>query len=151
MSSAYFPPGLDVSCYVDYITILEDSFNQLNNPSCIIAGDFNLPKISWYSLQNEMSTFLPNEGVKASTFEIANVLYDCFKKIGLWQKNFFVNSSNNILDSSFTNLKNSNVSLPIDYLLNPDSYHPVLEFEFETNLTDNFKIKITFSILTTQI
>lgn len=83
--------------YEKHVEML-DRIDKNDNDSILVIGDFNLPKIKWYRMDEEDSFVFPYYYPNSLS---SDILSGYFSE-GLSQLNYLQNASNNILDLCFT-------------------------------------------------
>ena len=123
----------------EYINIVEDFFYTYKDFSFLLAGDFNLPRVTWnnssYSFNNDCTNL---------TKDCCNLVMNSFKKLNMNQFNNFVNYKNNILDLIFTNL-DIDISCCIDPVSVVDVAHPPLHLQVKMRNFNSLFSKLNFN------
>ncbi|XP_055381850.1 uncharacterized protein LOC129612327 [Condylostylus longicornis] len=137
----YIPPNSSCETYhnlveaVDYISSLANAEDDL-----IICGDFNLPHISWKSVdeENYMTPAYISSNAEAT-------LIDGFNSYDLQQISNTFNSSGRMLDLIFTsdwvNAFYSPIFTPLTKI---DNYHPPIGFSYNYDSPINSRPNISF-------
>ncbi|CAH4030604.1 unnamed protein product [Pieris brassicae] len=114
----YFPyPTKDIlECFCANATNVIQSLDAV-----VIAGDFNLPYISW-SRDENLDTVLPTN----YEYPLGYALVDFVNLNNLKQLNYVKNFNNRTLDLVFTNVANATLETPVDLLSKLDAHHPQL-------------------------
>ena len=125
ISAFYVPPSSDLSCYEEHICSLQECKLIFPNSHFIIVGDYNLPKSNWY-LNGNICQFYPSNDIPSYILDNINFLVNSMNSLDLYQRNYFHNFYNNLLDLCFSNC-DCNISLVLEEFISPDIAHPVLD------------------------
>jgi len=131
----YIPPGSRANIYLQhwqsltFVTSLLSSHDRI-----IVAGDFNLPMVSWH--KDDSQLYLQPIAESVPYFSVIND----FISLGLFQINFVKNANSKILDCVFVDnpdqfrlFRSPPLTLP------EDLHHPTLEINI--NIGDNTEKK----------
>lgn len=118
--SCYIPPNSTLDQFHNYCTVIENLNINYPDSILIVAGDFNLPNISWI---NSSSHSIIN-GSKCSK---ADLLQESVVLLELFQFNLIKNHYHNILDLVFSNRSDLIVSKSNFPIVKEDIFHPTLQ------------------------
>lgn len=121
----YVPPSSDISCYEEHICSLQECKLDFPNDNYIVLGDYNLPRITWKLNENQCQ-FCPNHDIPPYLLEIFNYLVNSMFSLNLFQRNYFQNFYDNVLDLCFSNCE-CKLSLVLEEFINPDIAHPAFD------------------------
>ena len=124
ISVVYIPPSADISQYDSYVKSVEDAWDSANCDLGMFFGDFNLPGVSWSSV-NQSLVYSGAVNNKSS------LIGDQFISMDFLQLNSIHNHSGSLLDLIFTNAHTASVEEAPDSLVPCDGYHPSLSFKFK--------------------
>ena len=126
----YLPPSSPTSIYEQCIKTLCEL--QTRNPNCefFVAGDFNLPKITW-TTNDQGSIFHPQP---SATSSISTIEY-----LNLYQINTIANCYNQYLDIIFSSFRDNTLENAIEPIVPIDLYHPALLVYLYLNASCNYK------------
>ncbi|KAG5865824.1 hypothetical protein JTB14_025059 [Gonioctena quinquepunctata] len=127
LCAVYICPGSSAETYQSFATKVHDLRRNNVNANFIIAGDFNLPQISW---SYDEHTLVPNYRYELRI----EVLLDEFAVMDFQQFNDVTNCSGKILDLVFSDDLSVGVEHAQLCLLSnhsSDPYHPAVEFKFD--------------------
>jgi len=124
IGAVYIPPASDINVYDIHFNAIDVLLNNNCHSKFLIFGDYNLPKISWQSVNGSIVA----SGARAGSLEsdvLAQLSY-----LNLMQFNLIYNRSGSLLDLIFSNVFDINVINDNHTLLPLDSmYHPALSVE----------------------
>ncbi|KAF0694325.1 Reverse transcriptase domain-containing protein, partial [Aphis craccivora] len=124
IGAVYIPPASDINVYDIHFNAIDVLLNNNYHSKFLIFGDYNLPNISWKSVNGSI---VPS-GARAGSLE-SNVLAH-LSYLNLMQFNLIYNRSGSLLDLIFSNVFDINVINENHTLLPLDSmYHPALSLE----------------------
>jgi len=124
IGAVYIPSAFNINVYDIHFNAIDVLLNNNCHSKFLIFGDYNLPNISWQTVNG---SFAPS-GARARSLE-SNVLAH-LSNLNLMQFNLIYNRSGSLLDLIFSNVFDINVINENHTLLPMDSmYHPALSFE----------------------
>lgn len=124
ISITYLPPDSNLANLLNkYISFTSSILEKYSEDYFVLAGDFNLPLLSW--------TCNGSSCIKKGTVELqeaARNLIDQMSYFGFSQTNRVYNSRNNILDLLFCNF-NAESTRSSSPLVSEDVFHPSIELD----------------------
>lgn len=141
LGTCYIPPASPVTIYkthvetIDYLYSLFDSNTQF-----ILAGDYNLPNVKF---TNDDLGMLYS-GVHTPS---ADVIFEHFSSLNLYQINMIENEFNKTLDLVFVTNNSTHVNKSEDNLVPLDKHHPALNIYSDISINHNqsFDIEINYN------
>jgi hypothetical protein len=133
IGTCYIPPGKSASSYLFHIQTVENILSKYyNNVDILLVGNYNLPG-SIFTNDNTGLFF----GVHSVQ---AQIIFNSFSFLNLYQLNNTENSKGSILDLVFTNISNLVVYNELNSLVKIDSYHPSISMtHYYSDNTINYK------------
>lgn len=125
----YIPPCPTVNVFSNFSTALNELLLNYPGSDIIIAGDFNLPNVSWSNSSLGCNVVF-NQQTLCNTVNCANLLSRIVNSHNLLQYNYIVNCNNYCLDYVFSSLIEFQVEPDIDPLIDIDCHHPPLHCNF---------------------
>nr|AMS38367.1 hypothetical protein [Bactrocera tryoni] len=125
LTLSYIPPHSDISVYMQHASLISNVFSMVNDTdSMIVLGDFNLPCVSWKSIDDHT--------IPISTRLCFNEFLDEMSELGLNQINLISNEFGKLLDLVYVDNASMFSVVRCDPLVRPeDTYHPALEINIE--------------------
>jgi len=124
----YIRPDSPLEVYEANMRALREAVAMMNQTDVLIlSGDFNLPKLSWFTDDiDDPEIAIP---INAAGKKEINVLDTCHE-LGLLQINKYSNMNNRMLDLVWTNyLDMVSCCVSKNHLLKHESHHPAFEIE----------------------
>lgn len=122
----YIRPDSPASVYEANMQALRNLSSKLNNEDILIlSGDFNLPRLSWFTENNnDPEIAIP---INAS-WKKELIILDTCHELGLLQINTHTNDNGNMLDLTWTNYADLvSCDLSEFHLLKHESHHPAFQ------------------------
>lgn len=138
--ASYFAPNSDHSTYKNHFDKLLQHSNKLNNDKIIALGDYNLPKVSWFS---DPLHYLPLEYISPNMRDVLSDLVHVYSDFDCVQHFTPLPSKGYTLDLLFAQPSFINILDTKLDLITTDKHHVPTVLTINTN-TNHTQSKVTY-------